>query len=44
MPVTIPPPSPNNKASAYGATVNHVKHRKIDETKPEILVAIVDNR
>ncbi len=44
MAVTISPPSPNNKASAYGATVNHVKHRKTDETKPEILVAIVDNR
>lgn len=44
MAVTISPPSPNNKASAYGATVNHVKHRKIDETKPEILVAVVDNR
>jgi hypothetical protein len=44
MSTTISPPSPNNKASAYGATVNHVKHRKIDETKPEILVAIVDNR
>jgi hypothetical protein len=44
MATTISPPSPNNKASAYGATVNHVKHRKIDETKPEILVAIVDNR
>lgn len=44
MSVTISPPSPNNKASAYGATVNHVKHRKIDETKPEILVDVVDNR
>lgn len=44
MAVTIPPPSPNNKASAYYATVNHVKHAKIDETKPQILVAVVDNR
>jgi len=41
---TIAPPSPNNKASAYYASVNNVKHRKIDETKPTILVSVEDNR
>ena len=44
MATTISPPSPNNKASAYYATVNHVKHSKIDESSSQILVAIVDNR
>jgi hypothetical protein len=44
MATTISPPSPNNKDSAYYAKINHVKHRLIDETKPQILVAIVDNR
>lgn len=44
MAVTITAPSPNNKASAYGAKVNHVKHAKTAETKPQILVDVVDNR
>lgn len=44
MSVTVPAPSPNVKPSAYSAKINHVKHRKIDETKPLILVDIVDNR
>lgn len=44
MATTITAPSPNNKASAYYASVNNVKHSKIDESKSEILVNIVDNR
>ena len=44
MAVTITPPSPNNKASAYYATINHVKHAVIAESPSQILVNIVDNR
>lgn len=44
MAVTITPPSPNNKASAYYATINHVKHAVVAESPSQILVNIVDNR
>lgn len=44
MATTITPPSPNNKASAYYATINHVKHAVAAESPSQILVDIVDNR
>jgi hypothetical protein len=44
MATTITPPSPNNKASAYYAKINHVKHAVVAESKEQILVDIVDNR
>lgn len=44
MAVTISPPSPNNKASAYYAKINHVKHAVVAESKAQILVDIEDNR